>query len=470
MKQTNKIKAFLTVLATTTALSSGFAVKWADLTPEQRKDIIEGHGSSNPFGLWNEDTMTLDDFKTKLEQKLGALSDDDLRTILQGLGYASERNKDQSHKTKMREFFAGKLTENEMADLEEYLSGKAPAADAPPPSAAETLAELKKKNKNLIGMLKEKKNEVEFYNVVESIIPGLGDELKKAVYNLAYSEAFPYESIPIISSVLADQQEHPQPHSYPQDFTDTPPSYAEHVRGSGEAHETVGTKTHRTDLQQGSTNPAPTSTQAKENPIAKAYREAAARKQAVDSEKAKQASNPAPTSTPAKENPIAKAYREAAERKKAVDSEKAKQASTTPATVQAQKLSGRAMMEEKAQAQQLPQLTGSQKRSFVRILREIEAIDVNLSDGKNRHFIEDLEEHIKTATQNKVRQDQYLPYVQAFIETLNVGSQERTGAEKLITYLQEQPQVGEAQKEEQKQEASASESEEEQETFSNLIN
>ncbi|MGL4371346.1 MAG: hypothetical protein ACRCTK_01645 [Alphaproteobacteria bacterium] len=143
---------------------------------------------------------------------------------------------------------------------------------------------------------------------------------------------------------------------------------------------------------------------------------------------------------------------------------------STPAPVPAQKPSGRAMMQEKAQAQQLPQLTDSQRRSLVRILREIGEPGLNLSDEKNGHLIKDLEDHIKTATQNKVRQDRYLPYMQAFIETLNLGSQERTGAQKLLTYLQEQPQerkqVGEPQVGKPQQEASESESEEEGDSFS----
>ncbi|MGL4426497.1 MAG: hypothetical protein ACRCUQ_01910, partial [Alphaproteobacteria bacterium] len=105
MKHTNKIKAFLTVLATTTALSSGFAVTWENgkisLTSADKTVIKNEYGKfTNPI---LGSTYYLSQFKGELEQKLDTeLSHDDFAIILDFLGYGTA-NSNQDYKKRRTE-------------------------------------------------------------------------------------------------------------------------------------------------------------------------------------------------------------------------------------------------------------------------------------------------------------------------------------------------------------------------------
>ncbi len=102
MKQTNKIKAFLTVLATTTALSSGFAVTWENgkiqLAPAEQSVIRNEYGKFT--GNFSGINYYLSQFKGQLEQELGTeLSHDDFASILEDLGYGTDTDAKQARKT-----------------------------------------------------------------------------------------------------------------------------------------------------------------------------------------------------------------------------------------------------------------------------------------------------------------------------------------------------------------------------------
>ncbi|MGL4371347.1 MAG: hypothetical protein ACRCTK_01650 [Alphaproteobacteria bacterium] len=114
------------------------------LTPEQLDTVKRAYGSDNPSdkrGFLGHQYQNLDNLKTELDQKLNInppMSYDDFRLILQDLGYGKNHHQNlEGFKKKMREFFTGKLNENEMKALEEYLSGKAPPLPGHnvPPSA-----------------------------------------------------------------------------------------------------------------------------------------------------------------------------------------------------------------------------------------------------------------------------------------------------------------------------------------------
>lgn len=102
MKQTNKIKAFLTVLATTTALSSGFAVTWGtdgkiQISPAEM-DAIQNEYKNFKGGISGFNYF-LSHFKGELEQKLGTgLSHDDFASILDNLGYGADHSSQEYKK------------------------------------------------------------------------------------------------------------------------------------------------------------------------------------------------------------------------------------------------------------------------------------------------------------------------------------------------------------------------------------
>ncbi|MGL5785062.1 MAG: hypothetical protein ACRCYZ_06400 [Alphaproteobacteria bacterium] len=124
MKQTNKIKAFLTVLATTTALSSGFAAMWKEMPEEQK--LEEG---KKVYEEGDNQNKTLEDFKKLLDALgHGSLSNKDFLKILIDRDYAKD---DADRAKKMQDYFFEKERKKKIAGdgvnaLNAYLKGVAP--------------------------------------------------------------------------------------------------------------------------------------------------------------------------------------------------------------------------------------------------------------------------------------------------------------------------------------------------------
>ncbi|MGL5720249.1 MAG: hypothetical protein ACRCYP_05600 [Alphaproteobacteria bacterium] len=434
MKQTNKIKAFLTVLATTTALSSGFALTWEELSVEQRKDIIKSaYGPNYPAdkkGFLTNEANTLGKFKERIESKLDLenLTFEDFRTILQGLDYGKEK----AQKNKMQKYFTGKADVN-MKALEAYLRGKAPAADA------------------ALGIEEPKENPSPEENIQES---GQHSE----------HENLSEDASSVVSEAEPEQKESSSEASQKQAPTSTPAKENPIAKAYREAAERKkAADSAKTQPKATAPAPAPTSTPANENPIAKAYREAAERKKAADLAKAKpKATAPAPTPPSTNENPIAKAYREAAERKQATDLAKANQASN-PATTSIQAND--------------PAANAKKAAVETKFNNVMHWIGESSEEELKKYQLSDLVGNIKSETQTEMSLQDIEKYAREFITRYDESAakiakkspEEQSklqntylGAQRLLERLKEQKQ-----KEEQKQVASESESEEDQESFSN---